>query len=358
MKRRNNFLIGGLLLVMLVFLFSTVVLAAPDSFVITGIEDKDMKITVTELKELPVIEDEVTSVDSSGDENDYKIKGALFADLLAKNGIDNNNIKSLRFVAGDGYAIEVPETIINNRKIILAYEINGEPLYDKTKPVRAVIPGERSMYWVKNLVEIQVVNMVEIASIKELLFMETAFSKLEKYDYTYYESTDKAVKVKDFKNMTKFTTDSRTITMKAADGFNKDEVKDIFLNGYIKVTGEHAPMFLSPDIPKGMYVKDLLFVEYGNSTACSLQQALKIMPLMKIDGNEGIQLKELIAKAGVIKADEYKLAAVDGYEVTVSYNDLKSGIVYIDDKGRVRCSFAELSKKYYVKHFYKISAVE
>lgn len=358
MKKITNCFTGGLTLILLIFLFSMSVLAAPESFVITGVGGKDIEVNVSELKELPVIEDEVTSVDSSGDENDYKIKGALFKDLLAREGISYDNIKSLRFIAGDGYAIEVPEEIIQNRDIILAYEINGKPLAERTRPVRAVIPGERSMYWVRNLTEIKIIDLVKTVSIKELLFMETAFPELTKHDYTYYESNDEAVKVKDFIDRVDFSTNSRTITMKAADGFNKDEDEDVFLSGYIKVTGEHAPMFLSPDLPKGMYVKDLLFVEYGNNVACSLKQGLKIMPLIEMNDSQGIKLSELVEKSGVIKADKYKLAAVDGYEVEVSYNDLENGIAYIDDKDRVRCSFTELSKQYHVKYLYTITAIK
>ncbi len=358
MKKITNNLTGLVTLLLLIFLFSTFVFAAPESFTVTGIDNKVIEVSVSELKELPVVEDEVTSVDSSGDENDYKIKGALFADLLGKKGISYDNIKSLRLIAGDGYAIEVPAEIIKNRDIILAYKINGEPLDERTKPVRAVIPEERSMYWVRNVIEIKIVDIVKTASIKELLFMETAFSELEKHDYTYYESLDKAVKVEEFVDLAGFSTESRTITMKAADGFNKNEDEDVFLSGYIKITGDHAPLFLSPDIPKGMHVKDLLFVEYGDNTAFSLEQGLKIMPVTEVNDIKGIKLSELVDESGLIKADKYKLTAVDGYAVEVSYDDMKSGIAYIDEKDRVRCSFTELSKKYHVKYLYTITAVE
>src|SRR6056297_1073591 len=132
-------------IILLVFLitaitFGTVVSAEGGEFVISNLKEKDITISVEKLKELPVVEKDVTSVDSSGDEDDYTVKGALFSDLLESLDASKEDLKAMQLIAGDGYSIEIPEPILKNNQIILAYEINGEPLYDNVKPVRVIIP--------------------------------------------------------------------------------------------------------------------------------------------------------------------------------------------------------------------------
>jgi len=336
----------------------TVVFAEDGEFVISNLKENDITISVERLKELPVVEKDVTSVDSSGDEDDYTVKGALFSDLLESMDASQEDLKAVRLIAGDGYSIDIPEPVLQNRQIILAYEINGEPLREKVKPVRVIIPEERAMYWIKNLTKINVVEMVKTVDINSLVFLETAVTQVKKVDYTYYESEDKAVKAASLADHIGLTTDKRTVAFRAVDGYEKDEKLDIFREGYLKVTGDHAPMFLSPEIPKGMYVKDVLYVNYGSSSICSVSSAMKTFEKATIDGTEGVSLVKVAAEAGLITADKYKLTAVDGYSVEISAADMENGIVYLEGEEMVRCSFSELSKKYWVKNLYKIEPIK
>ena len=54
--------------------------------------------------------------------------------------------------------IEVPHEILAARDIIFAYEIDGKPLAEKAKPIRAVLPEERAMYWVRNLKTVEILR--------------------------------------------------------------------------------------------------------------------------------------------------------------------------------------------------------
>ncbi len=348
------------LLIMLIMLlmYCSFAVTAADSIVISGLTGDEIEVTVDKLKGLPPVEEDVISVDSGGDEDYYTVKGALFSDLLVELGESKEAVKSIRLIAGDGYSIAVPEEVIQNRDIILAYELDGEPLFENSKPVRVVIPEERAMYWVKNMVEIKVTDMVKKVEYKDLSFLETAVSELDKIDYTYYESVDKAVKVSELIGFMGIESDIKNVSFRASDGFNKTETADIFGNGYIKTSGEYAPMFLSPDIPKGMYVKNLIFIGYGSKAVLSLKEALTVMDKETIDGTSGVKLSDLIGRAGIVKADKYSLEAVDGYSVEVGAADMEDGIAYMDDSGTVRCLFSNLSKQYAVKYLYKITPVK
>jgi len=343
-----------IMLVMAIVLFSTVTIAKEDEFKIIGLTEEDITVSISELKDLPSVTRDVTSVDSSGDEDNYTVTGALFSDLLEKKGKSQKNLKAVRFIASDGYSIEVSENILENRDIILTYEIDGEALYEEAKPMRIVIPEERAMYWVKKVTEIKVIDMKETVEINNLVFLETINSELEKVDYTYYESNDKAVKISELIKKLDVEKTGRTVYMEAADGFTKDEKTEIFENGYFKVTGEYVPMFLSPDIPKGMYVKNLLFARYGSASIFSLKQSLNVHRHQTIGENKGVSLAEIISESGLKKGDKYKLIAIDGYSVEVDAEETKNAILYFDGENVVRVSFANLSGKYSVKYLYKI----
>ena len=352
--KNKRFLSISIMLVVALVLFSTAVFAQEGEFKITGLTEEDITVSISELKNLPTVTKDVTSVDSSGDEDNYTVTGALFSDLLEKKGKSQKDLKAVRFIASDGYSIEVSENILENRDIILTYEIDGEPLYEEAKPMRIVIPEERAMYWVKKVTEIKVIDMKKTVEIKSLAFLETINSELEKVDYTYYESEDQAVKISELVKKLDVKETGRTVYMEAADGFTKDEKTEIFENGYIKVTGEYVPMFLSPDIPKGMYVKNLLFARYGTASIFSLEQALNVYEHQTIGENNGVPLAKVIEISGLKEGDKYKLTAIDGYSVEVNAEEIKDAILYFDGENVVRVSFANLSGKYSVKYLYKI----
>ena len=57
-----------------------------EAIVISGSQLGEHKITVAELKEFTPVEKNVVSVNSAGNENEYSVKGALFADVLPNRG--------------------------------------------------------------------------------------------------------------------------------------------------------------------------------------------------------------------------------------------------------------------------------
>ena len=146
-----------------------------------GIDEKTF--LMSEIADMPSVERDVVSVNSAGEESEYHIKGTLFADVLETLGLNQNDLGGIRLVAGDGYQMEVPKEIVTTREIILAYEIDYEPLYEKTLPTRVIIPEERSMYWVKNVVRIELLKDRPEVALAKLVLLESTIETLEKQDY-------------------------------------------------------------------------------------------------------------------------------------------------------------------------------
>ena len=329
-----------------------------EKIVISGLESTDIEVTVEEIKGLDSVTVDATSVNSSGQENQYTVTGVLFDDLLKKYGKSQADLTGIRLVAGDGYSIEVPPEVLQNRDLILAHTIDGKPLDERTRPIRAVIPEERSMYWIRNLVKIEVLESAPKADVGRVFILETLMSQANAEDYTYYESTDKAVRVEELLGLLGLENLPDTASFVAADGFEKNEQLDVLSKGYIKFTGEDAPLFLSPDLPKGMYIKNIYLCTIGDVALVSQQMAAEVLGTKEVEDKEGVDLKELINGAGLADADKYLLTAADGYTVEILREDREKGVVFNNSKGQITTFFEGLPKSTQVKDIFSIEGME
>jgi hypothetical protein len=329
-----------------------------EKIVISGLESADIEITVEEIKGLEPVTVEATSVSSTGKENQYTVTGPLFDDLLKKYGKSQKDITAIRLVAGDGYSIEVPPEVLQSRDLILAHTIDGQPLDERTRPIRAVIPGERSMYWIRNLVRIEILESAPKVEVGRVYILETLISQANAEDYTYYESTDKAVRVEELLGLLGLENLPDTASFVAADGFEKNEQFDIFSDGYIKFTGEGAPLFLSPDLPKGMHIKSIYLCTIGDIALVSQQMAEQVIGTKQVEDKEGVDLKELLNQAGLADADKYLLTAADGYTAEILREDRDKGVVFKNSKGQITVFFEGLPKSTQVKDLLFIEGIE
>lgn len=330
-----------------------------DDFITIASESGETEISVADLMALEAITEEIIKTDDAGEvEEQYPIKGVLLETVLEHLEIDADNLDTVRFTAGDGYSVEVPAAILANSKLILAYEIDGDPLFDDTRPIRMFIPGQESMYWVKKTVKITL-NMDESQDpgdqgqlVDKILFFESM--ELEEIDYTDEEGA-RAVETSD---VLKDVETSPQVYMLASDGFDKNEETDTFLENYIVVQGDNAPAFRGPNLPRGMHVKDLVYMATGDTGFLFVEKALEYFDDVQVQSDSGISLKELVDTLGLKEADTYSLEAADGYSVEVSSEDLEAGIVYIRESGEVASAFEELPKNTAVKNLLFIRTAE
>jgi len=247
---------------------------------ITGFDDNlEIVFTPSDLKDLPVYDGKVEGADSEGNPVVYQVKGAYLKDLLEKNGKSLSDIQGLRMVATDGYSIDVQKDIIQNRDIILGYEMDGKPLDEKNAPLRVFIPEERAMYWVRMVSEFVVVRGKSAQDTACIYMLETLAGHIALEDYEFFRSLDKAINTEKF--IEEYPAEGQdTILLAGADGLEKVETLDNLKKGVIKVTGKYAPMFVSDVLPVGMHVKDLLYFKYGaNVFYAAAKGAEKYQPL-------------------------------------------------------------------------------
>lgn len=324
---------------------------------IKGLKDGEKLITLDKLKEMESVTEEMESLSSSGEIKKKKVKGVPLESVLSLYETSQKNHNGIRFIAGDNYSIVVPKEVLQKREIVLAYEVDDKPLDEKALPLMVAVPDERSMYWVKNLMQIELLEEEQSVNNK-IVFLETAVAGMNKEDYTYYESVDKAVKVTDFIKNFAEETDKTGVYLKAVDGLEKEEDIDVFKSGYIKTTGKDIPLFLSPELPKGMHVKNILFFTYGDTIYFSINQGLEAFEKKAVEDNEGIPLKSIFKEVGLVNGDKYLCTAEDGYEAEMSADDISKGLIYPRNKGGFTLMFEGMPKNTKVKGILSIEAIE
>lgn len=301
----------------------------------------DFEVSYNDIYGMPSIDADVTHTSSTGEVANQTVKGILLEDILQINGDSKQNYSGIRFVAGDGYAVVVPEEVFKSKEVILAYEFDGELIDEKKLPLRVAINDERSMYYVSNLATIELIkddtNAEERVSEKQVVFMETAFTNLPSQDFMYYDSNDQVIMAKSLiENFVDEPGDF--VEFMAADGYEKSEDIDIVTDGFIKSGGEDAPLFTGKDLPKGMNVKSLLRMTVNNTDFMSVRGGMASLETIEVDGDTGVVLSALIEVTG-LEADTYIITAYDGYTKEITKDDLEIGMAYLDDSGKVAIKF-------------------
>ena len=331
----------------------------PENLIISY-QGEDILINIEEIRQLDEVTRDVTPVPKEGEEKATRnVKGVLLEDVFQKFlGISQKDPGAILLVAGDGYSIEVADDLLETREIILAYEIDGAPLEGWEKPLRSVVPDVFEMYWVKNLTRIEIIESRETPRVARIIMMETRISDIPDQDYEYYEDTDRAVQVNDLLFNFNESEIPDTVFLKSVDGLEKNEKVDNFSGAFIKYTGLDSPMFLDEDLPKGMWVKKVLYFVYGGSAYFSVAGGFETMDRVTAGENETIRLTDVISSCGLAQSDNYLLKALDDYSVDIESDMVELGVIYIQENGLPAVYFEGLPENTNVKDLIYIGVSE
>jgi len=301
----------------------------------------------SQLMDMPGVTVDAQSVNASGTVSDVTATGVLLDTVLRTLGVSQRDFESIIVTATDGYSIEYPRDILYSRDIIIAWEFNGDP----QNPPRAVIPGERAMYWVKFLSTFELKDEVRIESVNTIDILETMIAQIPGEDYKYYDSVDKAVPVSAiFEKYVSSKADF--VTLRSIDSWGKNDRYDTVAAQFIKYSGEFAPMFIGPALPEGMRLKNTLSMQIGGEFIMSVEMAIL---MEKTPAGEGLPVTALFAISRMIDAPSYTFEAVDGYMVSIDRADISKGILAVTD-GVVAARFDGLARNTAVRGLLRIRA--
>ncbi|MGD0621618.1 MAG: molybdopterin-dependent oxidoreductase [Thermacetogeniaceae bacterium] len=300
---------------------------------IHGLQGQDVVITMSDLEKLPAVTQHAEAEQAGGEEIQVDATGSLLDTLLEQYGRSQQDFSRIRFTAKDGYSIAVPADILKNRQIILSYINDGKPLEQDWQPVRVVIPGERAMYWVKDMIRIDLETGADKVPATQLVFLDTAAPKLPQESYQDDGSTGKVIRISDLIAKYCWGGPVQNVFIEAADGLEKNETNVNFSNADLEITGQDTPKFLEPGLPEGMTIRDVLVVNYGATAFFDYAEGIRVLPKQTLGSKTGIALSEIIKQTGLAGADDYLFTMADGGSVMVATTDLGSALVYEDADG-------------------------
>jgi len=289
---------------------------------ITGLDVGDITFTLSDIKALEPYEGRAEGADSEGDPVIYEIKGGYLADALEQNGYSQADLAGIRIIATDGYSIEVSQDILKQRDVILAYEMDGEPLDSKNAPLRVFIPGERAMYWVRMVAEINVIGTVQSETVTGVYFMETLYTSDDYEDYEFigqiYQTVDTNTILSEYPG-----SKGDVVLMTAQDGLEKNETLENFYKGVINFTGENSPEFFSNTLPGGMFVSNMKLFKYGgNAFYFAAKEAAQ----------GGFTLEDMLSASSMAQAETYTISFKDAAEQTIAADELSLWTVGIEEQ--------------------------
>lgn len=327
---------------------------------IIGLDSGEQTITAEEVVNMETITLNTTNISSSGEVVEGEVKGTKIDNILSQYGVSQKDYDGIRFFAGDGYSIIVPKEILEAEDVLIHWEFDGKPLNEKHQPLRIAVPDERSMYWIGQLAGMELIKeSAEEAEGGKIVFLYAACNALEPEDYTYYENVDQAVKTADMLETFNLPSESEDVFIEAVDDYSKTEKKDIFLTGYIKFTGEDTPLFLSPELPKGMHVKNILWIQNGSTRYISESQAFTKYAdeLINVLDDECVPLSKIEELTGLPEGETYLFTAADGYTKELDRETFLKGAIYSRNNGGYGISFEGMDKKAKVKDILSIEIV-
>ncbi len=309
-------------------------LSVNDNATITlhGLSEEDIQVSVSELKDLKSVTKKAEATRSNGQVISVKVTGPLLKTLLDKYGAEKGDFNTIRFYAKDGYSIAMPSDIIENDDIIIAYYDGGAPIGGEDGPVRVVVPGQRAMYWVRMLTQIDFESEASALTPSNLIFLDEALPQLSEESIKIGDQDVSVVKTQDLISAFADADDNTiyNVYMTASDGLSKNETKTNFIKEYIRVSGDGAPEFTGPALPEGMTVKGMVTLHYGDTAFLSLSQYAEAE---EIAAGEKILFSDVIKKIGTMTSDTYRFIDKDGNSSQYSFDELSGASLIYGSSG-------------------------
>lgn len=226
------------------------------SLLAISLESKDQIINLDysslELKDMNIL---VTEKEKDGEVITRTWQGIKVEDILANHQI--NDYKRIAFIAPDNYLVHLTREEINQNHPLLAFYLNQEKLEDNS---RLVISGMPAMYWIRDIDRIKVEYSEELGLPNTVFIAEQHLAKID--------ITENPIPFKDcqgfyFRQLvqTAFTDFEGEFLLIGKDGVSHTLDYQNFLAKAVLVKKDSGFMLQSPQMPGGMWVKDLAYIQ-------------------------------------------------------------------------------------------------
>jgi len=229
--------------------------------VVSGLPAGDFTLTGAQLRgDFELTELDAVSINSKGVEKDVHARGVLLETILRAHGASLADFDSAIGAATDGYMIAIPESVLHGRDILIAFETDGEEIAP-----RFVVPGERAMYWVKQLCAIELIAAVPEQPVEREVSLSELIERLQDRAQPYEHKDIACLALPMALLLAELDAgEAEFVTIMSADGLTKTEKYDTFAGQLLVIEGTpDAPLYTGPDLPSGMRVKHVESIQIG-----------------------------------------------------------------------------------------------
>ena len=127
-----------------------------ETITIKGVSDREVTISIAQLKELECV---TIKAESTSDKiGKVRATGPTLDTVLSQYGISQADLKNIKIHGRDDYDIKIGSDVLGEDTVVLAFGIDGKPLDEESAPLRIVIPGSDSAYWIRMVDEIECIK--------------------------------------------------------------------------------------------------------------------------------------------------------------------------------------------------------
>ncbi len=197
-----------------------------------------------------------TQREKDGETKKDNWEGITVQSILAELNIEKYD--ELKFTSDDNYMVRIKKADILKHDPILAFKRNSKKL--PPEKIRLVIPGMRDMFWIQGVVQIETLNSIKMQFPHTLYIAENIFSK-----------TNLQTKLEPFVDVSGYRfpqliEDVFPLLQEEILVMGKDGVQHLldyqkYLKNAVLVANEGTFNLQSPDMPAGMWIKNLAYVQ-------------------------------------------------------------------------------------------------
>jgi hypothetical protein len=183
-------------------------------------------------------------------------EGITVLSILAEFNIEEYD--ELKFTSDDNYIVRIKKADILKHNPILAFKRNGKEL--PPEKIRLVIPGMRDMFWIQGVVYIEILNSNKMQFPHTLFIAENILSKKD-----LQTELEPFIDVSGYR-FQQLIEDIFPLMQEEILVVGKDSVQHFldyqkYLKNAVLVANEGSFNLQSPDMPAGMWIKNIAYVQ-------------------------------------------------------------------------------------------------
>lgn len=199
---------------------------------------------------------------------------------LRREGILQERLAGIVCLSADGFAVTLPQCILARRELFVVLARKGVTLRLPT----VAAPGERAVYWAKNVAELRFLPPETRVAPKTVHIFRTG--ALTPHALTYKRQTVIAWSVREICARIVGALPGLPVTLLGYDGYAKREMPDTFLENYVTLQTESAPLYFSETLARGMRMKGLMAFVYESSAVYFARDEQPFCDLLTAVGRE------------------------------------------------------------------------